>query len=245
MLFYPQERIALFVDGANLYGAAKGLQFDIDYKRLLELFARKGVLVRAFYYTALAEEQEFSPLRPLIDWLDYNGFTVVTKPLKEYTDAQGRRRVKGNMDIELAIDVMEMAERVDHVVIFSGDGDFRKLVEAVQRKGRRVSVCSTIRTQPPMVADELRRQADNFIELEELKPMIMREGGGRQTVLRDSSNPTTPRTPDVPEGGTAQPPADCPLCPRLFEFRQANREAYPDFFNEPVPSFGDAGRAAF
>jgi uncharacterized LabA/DUF88 family protein len=180
MLFYPQEKIALFVDGANLYGAAKGLQFDIDYKRLLELFARKGLLVRAFYYTALAEDQEFSPLRPLIDWLDYNGFTVVTKPLKEYTDAQGRRRVKGNMDIELAIDVMEMSEHVDHIVIFSGDGDFRKLVESVQRRGRRVSVCSTIRTQPPMVADELRRQADNFIELEELKSMIMREGGGRQ-----------------------------------------------------------------
>ena len=180
MLFYPQERIAIFVDGANLYGAAKGLQFDIDYKRLLELFARKGVLVRAFYYTALAEDQEFSPLRPLIDWLDYNGFAVVTKPLKEYTDAQGRRRVKGNMDIELAIDVMEMSERVDHIVIFSGDGDFRKLVEAVQRKGRRVSVVSTVRTQPPMVSDELRRQADNFIELEELKPMIAREGGGRQ-----------------------------------------------------------------
>jgi uncharacterized LabA/DUF88 family protein len=181
MLFYPSERIALFVDGANLYGAAKGLQFDIDYKRLLEVFARKGVLVRAFYYTALAEEQEFSPLRPLIDWLDYNGFSVVTKPLKEYTDAQGRRRVKGNMDIELAIDVMEMSERVDHIVIFSGDGDFRKLVEAVQRKGRRVSVVSTIRTQPPMVSDELRRQADNFIELEELKTMIAREGGPRST----------------------------------------------------------------
>ncbi len=180
MLFYPQERIALFIDGANLYGAAKGLQFDIDYKRLLELFARKGLLVRAFYYTALIENEEFSPLRPLVDWLDYNGFSVVTKPLKEYTDSQGRRRVKGNMDIELAIDVMEMSERVDHIVIFSGDGDFRKLVEAVQRRGRRVSVVSTIRTQPPMVSDELRRQADNFIELEELKPLIMREGGMRQ-----------------------------------------------------------------
>ena len=154
MLFYPQEKLALFIDGANLYGAAKGLQFDIDYKRLLELFARKGILVRAFYYTAVAEDQEFSPLRPLVDWLDYNGFAVVTKPLKEFTDAQGRRRVKGNMDIELAIDVMEMAEQVDHIVIFSGDGDFRRLVEAAQRKGRRVSVVSTIRTQPPMVADE-------------------------------------------------------------------------------------------
>jgi len=179
MLFYPQEKLALFIDGANLYGAAKGLQFDIDYKRLLELFARKGILVRAFYYTAVAEEQEFSPLRPLVDWLDYNGFSVVTKPLKEFTDAQGRRRVKGNMDIELAIDVMEMADQVDHIVIFSGDGDFRRLVEAAQRKGRRVSVCSTIRTQPPMVSDELRRQADNFIELEDLKSAIARDGGTR------------------------------------------------------------------
>ena len=176
MLFYPSEKLALFIDGANLYGAAKGLQFDIDYKRLLELFARKGTLVRAFYYTAVAEDQEFSPLRPLVDWLDYNGFSVVTKPLKEFTDAQGRRRVKGNMDIELAIDVMEMAEQVDHIVIFSGDGDFRRLVEAVQRRGRRVSVVSTIRTSPPMVSDELRRQADNFIELADLAPMIARQG---------------------------------------------------------------------
>src|SRR5262244_4343669 len=181
MLFYPQERIALFIDGANLYGAAKGLQFDIDYKRLLELFARKGTLVRAFYYTAVAENEEFSPLRPLIDWLDYNGFTVVTKPLKEYTDAQGRRRVKGNMDIELAIDVMEMSEHVDHIVIFSGDGDFRRLVEAVQRKGVRVSVVSTIRTQPPMVSDDLRRQADNFIELGELSDTIARVHHPRAT----------------------------------------------------------------
>jgi uncharacterized LabA/DUF88 family protein len=125
----------------------------------------------------VAEDQEFSPLRPLVDWLDYNGFSVVTKPLKEFTDVAGRRRVKGDMDIELAIDMMEMAARIDHAVIFSGDGDFRRLVEAVQRRGRRVSVVSTIRTSPPMVADELRRQADNFIELDDLKGQIAREGG--------------------------------------------------------------------
>src|ERR1700723_2470036 len=176
MLFYPQEKLALFIDGANLYGAAKGLAFDIDYKRLLELFARKGVLMRAFYYTAVAEDQEFSPLRPLVDWLDYNGFSVVAKPLKELPDAQGRPRVKGHMGIELAHDGVEVGSCVDHVVIFSGDGDFRRLVEAVQRKGRRVSVVSTIRTSPPMVADELRRQADNFIELDDLKSQIAREG---------------------------------------------------------------------
>ncbi len=174
MLFYPEERIALFIDGANLYAAARALAFDIDYKRLLELFGGKGRLIRAFYYTALIEDQEYSPLRPLVDWLDYNGYTMVTKPTKEFTDATGRRKLKGNMDIELAIDVMEMAQALDHIVIFSGDGDFRRLVEAVQRKGLRVSVVSTIRSSPPMVADELRRQADVFIELQDLAPQIMR-----------------------------------------------------------------------
>lgn len=174
MVFYPQERIALFIDGSNLYAAARALNFDIDYKRLLQVFAAKGHLIRAFYYTALIEDQEYSPIRPLIDWLDYNGYTMVTKPTKEFTDASGRRKIKGNMDIELAIDVMEMAEHLDHVVLFSGDGDFRRLVEAVQRRGVRVTVVSTIRSQPPMVADELRRQADNFVELQELQPAITR-----------------------------------------------------------------------
>lgn len=174
MLFYPEERIALFIDGANLYAAARALAFDIDYKRLLQLFGAKGRLIRAFYYTALIEDQEYSPLRPLVDWLDYNGYTMVTKPTKEFTDATGRRKLKGNMDIELAIDVMEMAQSLDHIVLFSGDGDFRRLVEAVQRKGVRVTVVSTIRSSPPMVADELRRQADVFIELQDLAPQIMR-----------------------------------------------------------------------
>jgi uncharacterized LabA/DUF88 family protein len=178
MLFYPEERIALFIDGANLYAAARALAFDIDYKRLLQLFGSKGRLIRAFYYTALLEDQEYSPLRPLVDWLDYNGYTMVTKPTKEFTDAMGRRKLKGNMDIELAIDVMEMASSLDHIVLFSGDGDFRRLVEAVQRKGVRVTVVSTIRSSPPMVADELRRQADVFIELQDLAPQIMRAHNG-------------------------------------------------------------------
>jgi uncharacterized LabA/DUF88 family protein len=178
MLFYPEERIALFIDGANLYAAARALAFDIDYKRLLQLFGSKGRLIRAFYYTALIEDQEYSPLRPLVDWLDYNGYTMVTKPTKEFTDAMGRRKLKGNMDIELAIDVMEMAQSLDHIVLFSGDGDFRRLVEAVQRKGVRVSVVSTIRSSPPMVADELRRQADVFIELQDIAPQIMRAHNG-------------------------------------------------------------------
>ena len=174
LMFYRDERLALFIDGSNLYAAAKSLGFDIDYKLLRAEFMRRGKLLRAFYYTALLENDEYSPIRPLVDWLHYNGFTMVTKPAKEYTDSQGRRKVKGNMDIELTVDAMELAPRVDHIVLFSGDGDFRPLVESLQRQGVRVSVVSTIRSQPPMIADELRRQADNFIELDELREVIGR-----------------------------------------------------------------------
>jgi uncharacterized LabA/DUF88 family protein len=178
-MFDQREKIALFIDGSNLYAAAKSLGFDIDYKRLLLEFQSKGYLLRAYYYTALAEDQEYSSIRPLIDWLDYNGYTVVTKPTKEFVDSSGRRKVKGNMDIELAVNVMEMAELVDHVVLFSGDGDFRSLVEAVQRKGRKVSVVSTLSTQPPMIADELRRQADHFIDLAMLQSKVGRDPAER------------------------------------------------------------------
>ncbi len=179
MSFYPTERLALFIDGANLYSSAKGLGFDIDYKRLLEVFRTLGVLVRAYYYTALVEEQDYSPIRPLVDWLDYNGFTLVTKTAREYVDSQGRKRWRGDMDVDLAVDMMEIADRVDHVILFSGDGDFRRLVEAVQRRGLRVSVVSTIKSSPPMVADELRRQADDFIELTDLAPLIARNPSER------------------------------------------------------------------
>ena len=172
--FYPEEKLAVFIDGANLYAAAKNLAFDIDYKRLLTWISGQSRLVRAFYYTALLEDQEYSPIRPLIDWLDYNGYTMITKPAKEFTDASGRRKVKGNMDIELAIDMMEISAHVDHIVLFSGDGDFRRLVESVQRRGVRVTVISTTRSQPPMMADELRRQADHFVDLVDLAKFIER-----------------------------------------------------------------------
>ncbi|MYI69238.1 MAG: NYN domain-containing protein [Boseongicola sp. SB0673_bin_14] len=173
-MFYRDERLALLIDGANLFAATKALGFDIDYKLLRQEFMRRGRLLRAFYYTAILEHEEYSPIRPLVDWLQYNGFALVTKPAKEFSDSQGRRRVKGNMDIELAVDAMELAPHVDHVVLFSGDGDFRPLVESLQRQGVRVSVVSTIRSQPPMVADELRRQTDSFIELDELRDVIGR-----------------------------------------------------------------------
>jgi uncharacterized LabA/DUF88 family protein len=187
------NRIALFIDGANLHSTAKTLGFDIDYKRLLKEFESRGTLVRAFYYTAVIEDQEFSSIRPLIDWLDYNGYTVVTKATKEFIDASGRRKVKGNMDVELAVDAMELAEHLDQIVLFSGDGDFRSLVEALQRRGVRVTVVSTISSQPPMVADELRRQADVFTDLVELKSKLGRNPSER----RPPSHPA-PRATSIP-----------------------------------------------
>ncbi|MFO1089790.1 MAG: NYN domain-containing protein [Hyphomicrobiales bacterium] len=179
-MFYPDEKIGLFIDGANLYATAKSLNFDIDYKRLLGLFRKRARLIRAIYYTALMDDAEYSPIRPLIDWLDYNGYMVRTKTAREFTDSMGRRKVKGSMDVELAVDAMRLADTLDHVVLFSGDGDFRSLVEAIQQKGRRVSVVSTLQTRPPMVSDDLRRQADQFIDLNELRSEL-----GRDTSERD------------------------------------------------------------
>jgi uncharacterized LabA/DUF88 family protein len=173
-LIHPDERVALFIDGANLYSAAKGLAFDIDYRKLLEEFRKRGRLIRAYYYTALVEDQDFSPIRPLVDWLDYNGYTLVTKPAKEYTDSAGRRRFKGDMDVELAVDLLQATSFVDHAFLFSGDGDFVAALEAAQRKGMRVSVVSTVKTNPPMVADDLRRAADNFVDLADLTALVGR-----------------------------------------------------------------------
>lgn len=174
MTFYPTDRLALFIDGANLHAAAKTLGFDIDFKRLLDEFRKRGLLTRACYYTTLIEDQEYSPIRPLIDWLDYNGFTLVTKPAKEYVDREGRKRWRGDMRIELAVDMMELAARVDHMVLFSGDSEFAPLLASVQRRGVQVTVVSTLKSQPPMVGDDLRRQADTFVDLADLADIIGR-----------------------------------------------------------------------
>jgi uncharacterized LabA/DUF88 family protein len=186
------NKIALFIDGANLYTTAKTLGFDIDYKRLLREFQSRGNLVRAFYYTAIIEDQEYSSIRPLIDWLDYNGYTVVTKATKEFIDASGRRKIKGNMDIELAVDAMELAGHVDQMVLFSGDGDFRPLVEAVQRRGVHVTVVSTISSHPPIIADELRRQADVFMDLMELQSKLGRDPSERTATRERAQYASTP-----------------------------------------------------
>lgn len=174
-MFYKEERLALFIDGANLHGAARAHGFDIDFRRFFYLFARKGRLVRAFYYTTVIENQELSSLRPLIDWLDYNSYTVLTKPVRDYTDSHDRLRVKSTIHVDLAIDALGMADHVDHIILVSGDGEYQRLVATIQRKGVRVTIVSTLQSNPPMVSDELRRQADGFLEVVDLVPEIQRQ----------------------------------------------------------------------
>ena len=231
MHFYQNEKIALFIDGANLYSTAKALQFDIDYKRLLALFRQKGHLIRALYYTALIEDQEYSSIRPLVDWLDYNGYTMVTKPTKEFTDSMGRRKIKGNMDIELTVDAMRLADGLDHIVLFSGDGDFKSLVAALQQRGKRVSVVSTLQTQPPMVADELRRQSDQFIDLADLEQLICRDPSTRPPRTERAERFAATRRVEPASSGYSRPAAE----PVPFEENEQDEHEHDD---APAPKSG-------
>ena len=171
MLFLPSERTASFIDDASLYSASGNLGFDVD---LQKLFLSKVHLIRANYYLALLETEEYSPLKRLTDWLAYNGYTLVTKPARKFTDTAGRRKIKGNRDVEIAVDMLELAPRLDNAALFSSDSDFRRLVEAVQRQRFNASVVSTLKTMLPLIADELRRQADQFLELAEIATCFTR-----------------------------------------------------------------------
>jgi len=174
-MYTKDERIGLFIDGANLYTALRALDIEIDYAKLLKEFSRQARLIRANYYTAIVESEDFSPLKPLIDWMSYNGYSVITKPAKQYTDPQtGTRRTKGNMDVEIAVDALLAADWLDHMILFSGDGDFCALIAAIQKKGVRVTVVSTNKSATPVLSSELRRQADFFLDLDDLYPRIGR-----------------------------------------------------------------------
>lgn len=188
MTFYRDDRLALFIDGANFYACAKTLGFEIDFRKLLDEFRQRGKLVRAGYYTALVEDQGVTPIKPLVDWLDYNGFHVVTKTARSFTDSNGSRRVRGDMDVELTVDALDAAQWADHIILFTGDGDFRRLVEALQRKGAQVTVVSSLKSEPSMIADELRRQADTFIDLADLESMVARSSGGGANTNGSSGN---------------------------------------------------------
>ncbi|MBO1358380.1 MULTISPECIES: NYN domain-containing protein [Acetobacter] len=185
MIIRSTERTALFIDGSSLYSASRGLGFDVDYRKMLEFFTSRCNLLRAYYYAAILDTEEYSPIKPLTDWLSYNGYFLVTKTAREFTDHNGRRRIKGNMDIEIAVDMMEAAPRLDHAILFTGDSDFRRAVEAVQRMGVRVSVVSSMRSSPPLIGDDLRRQADRFVDLADIADEFTRR-------------PAEPRTRQAP-----------------------------------------------
>jgi len=203
MHIFPRDRVGLFIDGPSLSAASRALGFDIDFKRLLALFRQQGELRRAHFYTALTEDERSSSVRPLIDWLDYNGYTTVTKLVKPREVDGGQ--IRGSIDIELAVDAMRLANCIDHMVLFSGDGDFRSLIEAVQRRGVRVTVVSTMTSQPPMVADELRRQADEFIDIVQLQSKIGRDPTERPVrEPREGGREPRPHTPQFLQRPAAQ-----------------------------------------
>jgi uncharacterized LabA/DUF88 family protein len=179
------ERTFAFIDGPNLHATVRALGFEIDYRKLLEYLRKQGHFIRVLYYTAIVEDQEFSTFRPLADWLDYNGYTMVTKPARGYTDSTGRRRFRTSMDVELAVDAMRLASKADHIILFSGEQSFTSLVSALQQMGKRVTVISTIETQPAMVADELRRQADTFTDIDTLQSQIARVGRPPRPPMQD------------------------------------------------------------
>ena len=190
------DKTALFIDGSNFYAAAKGLNLDIDFARMRAYFAKDTNLIRAYYYTAIPEDQEFSSLRPLVDWLDYNGYAVVSKLTREFIDEEtGKRRLKGNMDMELALDMLKLAPHIDHAVLFSGDGDFCRLLEDVQALGVRTTVVSTNKTTPPMVADQLRRMADIYIDMVDIAPDISKSNSKTSSKL--TSKPSVKATNDA------------------------------------------------
>jgi uncharacterized LabA/DUF88 family protein len=169
----PDQRFAVFIDGSNFHASTKALNFDVDFEKLLRVLRESGHLVRAYYYTALPDNNtEYSPIKRIADWLDYNGYTVVSKPWRDFTNSEtGQRRIKGNMDMELALDMIKLANHVEHVVLFSGDGDFCRLLHEVQDKGVSVTVISSNK----LVADTLRRQADDFIEVNQIRHLIERD----------------------------------------------------------------------
>jgi uncharacterized LabA/DUF88 family protein len=183
----PDDKTAILIDGANLYKTAKTLGFDIDYKSLLTRTRRETRLVRASYYTTMQEDPDadYSPLRPLVDFLDYNGFNMVTKPARSFVGQDGQRRFRGSTDIELAVDMVMMAPKLDCIVLFTGNGDFRHAIQRTQEQGCRVVCVSTVKTSPPLASDDIRRAADQFVDLTELEDVIARKSAPRRDARPD------------------------------------------------------------
>lgn len=164
----------MLIDGPSIYQICRSLDVEIDYQALRSIFADAGYLVQARYYTTILNDQLYSPLRPLIDWLSYNGFIVVTRTMKAGQDSEQCRRLDHGIVVALAVDAIEISSRLDHVILFTGNGDFLRLVQLLQRRTVRTTVVGTVNGPSSMSSDELRRQADTFVDLRALVPFVGR-----------------------------------------------------------------------
>lgn len=159
----------VLIDGSNLYESARALSMKVDYKRLLDLLNEDGALLRAYYFTALPDRSIENWIHKQVDWMMNNGYSVISKPMKEYVDASGRKKQKGNIDMEIAVCAMTQAQLATEIWIFSGDGDFAVLIKALQE---RFAVKVYVVSSSTLVSHELRRQADKYIPLEDIRQDI-------------------------------------------------------------------------
>ena len=175
LLFYPNERTSIFIDGRSLFHTARKLDFEVDLSKFSQYFASKFQLVRCSYYTPVSEER--TPLHNILDWLSYNGFTVSTRVFSPDNHPP-------SISSLMSVDIIEQTlgngyagdepYALQHVVIVSGDGDYCPVVKFLKSRSIRVSVMSSLETEPLSISEELRRLADNFIELDDLRSELER-----------------------------------------------------------------------
>ncbi|HOX26223.1 MAG TPA: NYN domain-containing protein [Candidatus Krumholzibacteria bacterium] len=166
----PLDKVAIFIDGENIHYSAKHLNMRLDYLKLCRRLAGKRRLLRAYFYTAISAQSEGKI--DFINFLKLNGFTVVTREVKSFSEPDATNRsVRSALDMELAMDIVNLCPHVDTVILCSGDGDFRPLVEAVARRGKHVEVCAL----REMTSTDLIAAADVYVDLGSLKDEIALE----------------------------------------------------------------------
>jgi len=164
------DRVAIFIDGENIHYSAKHLNMRMDYLKLCKILAGSRRLVRSYFYTAVSNQSEGKI--DFINFLKLNGFKVVTREVKSFSEGDGATRsVRNALDMQMALDVIEMSEHLDTVVLCTGDGDFRPLVDALVRKGKHVEVCGL----REMTSTDLIAGSDVYIDLDSLKNQVALE----------------------------------------------------------------------
>ena len=167
-------KVAIFIDGSNLWQTCRNLNMKINFKQLREWAAEQNTIWLGYYTGLVSNRDEENPLIKMTDWLSYNGYIVVKKQASTVNsnDSDEERIIKGNIDVDITVDMMLMAENVDTIILFSGDGDFIPVVEAVQRKYGVYVICVSSTKPVNIVSGELRRKVNQFIELDDLRETI-------------------------------------------------------------------------